>query len=101
MNPDRIATIGDLTGVIQNIVRYAIYFVGIAVILMLISGGFQYLMAGGDKEATQKAGKTITFAIIGLVIVVCAWLIINTLGNFLGLNLSIFNFSLCLPGQNC
>ncbi len=104
MNPQNstdIATIGDLTGVVGNVVRNAIYLAGVAVIVMLVVGGFQFLTAGGDKEATQKAGKTITYAIGGLVLVISSWLIIATLGNFLGLDLSTFTFSICLPGESC
>ncbi len=92
------ATIGDLNQVFETVISNAIYLAGIAVILMLVWGGIQFLMAGGDKEATQKAGKTITFAIAGLVLVICSWLIINVLGNFLGVNFSIFN--ICLPGYS-
>jgi len=98
MNP---ATIGDLTGVIENVVRSAIYLAGVAVIVMLVVGGFQFLTAGGDKEATQKASKTITYAIAGLILILSSWLIIRLLGGFLGLDLSAFKFSVCLPGESC
>ncbi len=101
MNPNRIARIGDLNGVLENIVKNSIYLVGVAVVVMLVVGGLQYLMAGGDKEATQKASKTITFAIIGLILVLCSWLIIKLIGSFLGLDLTDFGFTICLPGQSC
>lgn len=100
------ATLGQLTGVIKNIITSAIYLAGVAAVVMLLVGGFQFLLAGGDKEATQKAGKTITYAISGLVLVVCSWLIILTLAHFLGFESTsnIFDFSVCLPGfsgPNC
>ena len=96
------ATIGELTLLITNVIRNAIYLAGVGVIAMLVVGGFQYLTAGGDKEAAQKASKTITYAIAGLVIVICSWLIIQLLGNFLGFDSTsqIFNFNVCLPGNS-
>lgn len=96
MNP---ASIGDLETVFGNVVSVALGAAGIAALVMLIVGGFKFLSAGGDKEATQKAGQTITYTIGGLVLVLSAWIILNFLGNFLGINFSVFN--ICLPGQSC
>jgi hypothetical protein len=69
---------------------------GLGAFIMLIVGGFMYLMSGGEKEATQKAQKTLTYAIGGLVVTLSAWIIMNFVGNFLGINLATFN--ICLPG---
>lgn len=94
MDPARIS---DLEGVFGNVVSVALSAAGIAALVMLIVGGFKFLSAGGDKEATQKAGQTITYAIGGLVLVLSAWIILNFLGNFLGIDFSVFN--ICLPGN--
>ena len=90
------ASISDLEKVFSNIVSVALTLGGITALVMLIVGGFKFLSAGGDKEATQKAGKTLTYAIGGLVLTLSAWIILNLLGNFLGINFS--TFSICLPG---
>lgn len=93
------AKISDLEQVFSSFVSGALSLAGVAVLVMLISGGFGYLMAGGDKEGAAKAQKTLTYAIGGLVLVLSAWIILNLLGNFLGLDFSIF--SICLPGSVC
>ena len=93
------AKISDLEQVFSSVVSGALTLAGIAVLVMLISGGFGYLMAGGDKEGATKAQKTLTYAIGGLVLVLSAWIILNLLGNFLGVDFSIF--SICLPGSVC
>jgi len=67
---------------------------GIAVLVMLVWGGYQFLMAGGDKEGAAKAQKTLTYAIGGLILVLSAWIILNLLGNFLGVDFSVFKITL-------
>lgn len=92
-----VASIYDLETVFSSVVSVALTLVGIATLVMLVVGGFKFLTAGGDKEATQKAGQTLTYAIGGLVLTLSAWIILNFLGNFLGINFSVFN--ICLPSQ--
>jgi hypothetical protein len=92
-------TIRDLETVFRGLVSSAILLTGVAVLIMLLVGGFQYLSAGGDKEAAQRASRTIGYSIGGLVMVLSAWIIINLLGQFLGADFS--TFSICLPGRVC
>lgn len=92
-----VASIYDLETVFSGVISVVLTLVGIATLVMLVVGGFKFLSAGGDKEATQKASQTITYAIGGLVLTLSAWIILNFLGNFLGINFSVFN--ICLPGQ--
>ena len=91
MDPARIS---DLEGVFGQVVSVALGAAGIAALVMLVIGGFKFLSAGGDKEATQKAGQTITYAVGGLVLVLSAWIILNFLGNFLGVDFSIFKITI-------
>lgn len=93
------ATIGQLETVFSSVVSVVLTLTGIATLVMLVVGGFKFLSASGDKEATQKAAKTLTYAIGGLVLTLSAWIILNFLGNFLGIDFSVF--SICLPGQTC
>lgn len=89
--------LADLEIVFSSIVGVALTLVGIGTLVMLLVGGFQFISAGGDKETAQKAQKTLTFAIGGLILTLSAWIIMNLLGNFLGLDFTGFN--LCLPGS--
>ena len=89
------AKISNLEGVFSNIVSVALTGAGIAVLVMFIVGGYGFLMAGGEKEPTQKAQKTLTFAVAGLILVLSSWIILNLLGKFLGVDFSIFKICLC------
>lgn len=88
------ATIQDLEVVFSTFISGALTLAGIAVLVMLIVGGFGFLTAGGDKEGAAKAQKTITYAIGGLVLVLSAWIILNLLSKFLGVDFS--TFKICL-----
>lgn len=65
-----------------------LYLIIISLSLMFLAiGGIKYTMSSGDKEATAKAKATITYAILGLVLALCSFIIIRVLDTFLGINL--------------
>jgi hypothetical protein len=99
LNNQDPAMIGDLNTVFGSVVRALIPVCGFAAFAMLVYGGFKFLAAGSDKDATQKAQQTINYAVGGLLISLCAWLILNLIGLFLGVNLNIFN--ICINSTGC
>jgi len=52
---------------------------GVVSFIFLLWGGLQWIMAGGDKEGTEKARKKITAALIGLAIVFSAYALLYIL----------------------
>ena len=96
MDPARIE---DLDSVIANVLSNAVTAVGIASLVMLVIGGFQFFSAGADKEGTARARHTITYAIFGLVLAVSAWLILALFAAFFFNDPNRFStFTICLPG---
>jgi hypothetical protein len=53
------------------------FIVGIAAVIMIIIGGFRYVISAGDGANTAGAKNTILYALIGLVIVAFAQLIVK------------------------
>ncbi len=53
--------------------------------LMLIIGGFYLLTAGANPSTLGKAKSVITATIIGMVIIFIAWIFLNTLLDFMGI----------------
>lgn len=87
--------IKDIITIIENIFNLLVRLAGIAAFIMLIVGGFKYLTAGGDPKAAESARNTITYAILGLVLIVAAWFILKFISEFTGLpQLLEFNLSL-------
>ena len=88
------ASFTDFQTVIEHFVSNLLYLGGVAVLVMFLVGGFQYLLAAGDKEATAKAQRTLQWTIWGLVSIVSSWAIMNLLGSFLGVNFTTFKITL-------
>lgn len=74
----------ELGPLIARIINFLLGIVGAVSIILIIIGGIRMMMASGDEKATAAAKSTITFAIIGLVIVLLAVMIVNVLGYLLG-----------------
>ncbi len=64
------------TQTVVLLINYALYIVGAIALIMLIYGGFQYIISGGNEEAVEKAKKIITYAVIGLIVVIISWVIV-------------------------
>jgi hypothetical protein len=86
-----VATIGSLVSVFKNIVGAVVVFVGVVLFVMLVIGGFNFLFSGGDPKQVQKAQGTISAAIIGLVVVVSAYVILNLVFKFTGVDVTKFS----------
>jgi len=56
----------------------------VASIFMILWGAFQYTTSGGDEKKTESAKKTITYAIIGLVIAMLAIAIVQLVLGIVG-----------------
>ncbi len=73
-----------LLGVVGTAITLAFGVAGLVAVVYLILGGFNYVTAGGDPEAVEGAKTTIVNAIIGLVIILVSYLIVQFIMNQLG-----------------
>ena len=64
-------------GAFRQITNTILYIVGIIAVIMLIIGGIRYVVSGGDSKKVTDAKNTVLYAIIGLVIAVFAYAIVN------------------------
>lgn len=78
---DEPAKISDIVPILENIIKLLAPAAGIAFLVMLLIGGFQFINSGGDPKATGHARTTLTFAIIGIILVVVSWLILLVIQN--------------------
>ena len=82
-------------GVFTQITNTILYVVGIVSVIMLIYGGLRYVTSGGDSKKVTDAKNTILYAIIGLIISILAFSIVNFVINAVtGTNNSAANPSL-------
>ena len=68
---------GDFTTLIKNIINILLFLVGAIAVIMIIIGGLRYVISGGDQGQITGAKNTILYAIIGLVVAVLAYAIVN------------------------
>ena len=86
INSSGPAKISDLVIVIKNIISILAPIAAVAFLIMLIVGGYQLLTSGGDPKAVAGARTTLTYAVIGIILVVASWLILLLIKNITGVD---------------
>ena len=80
-NPTGLTSFTDLLG---KIISYLLEIVGPLVVIMALWGGFQILTAAGDEGKFKEGKKTLTYAVIGAIVIICASGLIYIINEFLG-----------------
>lgn len=85
--------LSDIT--VQKVLVFAINGIliasGVLAFFFLLVGGMQWILAGGDKEGTEKARKRITAALIGLAVVFSAYALALLVEAIFGVSILSFN----------
>jgi len=68
------ATLGESIALIINIL---LFLIGAVSVIMIIIGGIRYVLSGGDSTQITGAKNTILYAVIGLVVALLAYAIVN------------------------
>ncbi len=86
---------GDGPGILQlflrNFIDIALGTAGVIFFFMLLRGGYEYLTAGGDKEAVQKATKRLTTSFIGIAIIFSLFALVFIVEALFGISLLQIN----------
>ena len=80
----------DPGGLLSNLLRNSITLFfsigGIGFTIMILWGGVNWILSGGDKEKIASARKRITTAIIGLVLLSLTFVIMVVIGQITGIS---------------
>jgi len=71
--------------VITKMLPFVFYGAGIALLIYLVIGGLQMMVARGDPKAIQAAQAKITNALIGFIIVIVSFVLVGLIGQLLGI----------------
>ena len=71
------STPNSLSSVLTTVTNILLFLMGAVSVIMIIIGGFRYVISGGKKESVTNAKNTILYAIVGLLVAVFAYAIIN------------------------
>lgn len=72
--PDELT--GD-EGIFTTIVNVLLFIVGAIAVIMLIIGGIRYTTSNGDSNQVTAAKNTILYAIIGIIVAIIAYAVVN------------------------
>jgi len=76
---EALTTSTDAKEFVIKVVNFALGFLGLLAVIIVIYGGVLYVTAGGEEENTQKGKKSILYATIGLLIVMGSFAFVNTI----------------------
>lgn len=66
-----------VTDVIRNVIGILSFLVGMIAVLMIVIAGFRFVTSNGDAGTVSSAKNTIIYAVIGIIITVMAYAIVN------------------------
>lgn len=72
----------DAPDMIEIVINTALYILGMVAVLMIVIGGIRYTTSAGNSAQTKSAKDTILYAVIGLVIAIMAYTIVNFVLNW-------------------
>ena len=67
----------SLEDMITSVINVLLYIAGIIAVIMIIIGGIKYMTSGGDANGISSAKNTVLYSVIGLVLVILAYAIVN------------------------
>lgn len=67
----------DVQEIINNVLDALLTVAGTIAVAMIVYGGILYMISGDNKELHERAIKTLTRAVIGLIIIMIAGAAIN------------------------
>ena len=73
----------DIKTLLVDIVRYLLSFLGLLAVVVIIYAGWLWMSSGGNQYQLEKAKKTLTNAVIGLVIIVFSFVIVSWIANLI------------------
>src|SRR3989344_738144 len=79
----KFAKVADLMNIFLPLLIIGAAFI---LLVMLLYGGYLRIIAGDSPENVAKAQKTMTFAILGLIVVIIAFVIVKLITVIFGIS---------------
>lgn len=75
-----------LGSILSSAITYILPIAGIGLLIMILVAGFTLLTSAGDTKAMEKGKQTLTYGIVGFLIIFLAYWITQLLGIAFGFN---------------
>lgn len=80
---DQQTNLFGANGVFKTVTNVLLFIIGAIAVIMLIIGGIRYVVSGGDSSAITSAKNTILYAVVGIVVAILAYAVVNfVIGSF-------------------
>lgn len=91
-----VAQLSCLPAIFVNVLTFLFLLSGLAAVFMIILGGIKFLTSGGDPKQVEGARNTLTWAIVGLILILLSFTILNFIANITGATcIQFFGFDSC------
>jgi amino acid transporter len=67
----------DLGTLLGNVINWVLGFAALVAVLFIIYGGILYISSSGNEGRVENAKKTITNAVLGLIVIILSFFIVN------------------------
>lgn len=67
----------NAASMVQNVINLLLYVLGIIAVIMIIIGGIRFTTSDGDPAGVKTARNTIIYSVVGLVVAIMAYAIVN------------------------
>lgn len=81
-----VATVQCIPVLFANVLNVLFMFAGTVAVFMIIISGFRFILSSGDAKQLDGAKKTLTLAVIGLIIILLSYLILSVLAKVTGVS---------------
>jgi|SRR5579884_1959095 len=85
------ASLWDVDKLVQGLITIIVPAAFVALVFMLTWAGVRFLTSGGEQDNVKKARETATWAVVGMLFLIIAWLVLKFVSGFTG-NTDILNF---------
>lgn len=94
--PDGVATLRCLPLVLKNVINASLTFCGVVAVVFIIWSGIKLIQSKGDPKQVQGAKQILTYALIGLIVVLLSFTVVNFISVITGTEcIQTFGFDSC------
>ena len=87
-------SLGCFSQIIVHFIGLAFQFLGLVTLVFLLWGAIKFVISSGDPKAIQSAKNTMTYAIIGAIIVLGSFILISVITTALNIPNPALDFSI-------
>lgn len=94
-----VATIQGIGCLVANVLSVTLTIIGLAGFVMVIYAAFYMMLMGSNSQGAEKAKNTITMAVVGIIVALSSFIILNIISAFTGVSL-VENIAIPGSGNN-